>query len=701
MRAPAWSVRGPPSDSAASVPPPVTYEIDAPPRPPAGRSLPSWPTARPLRAWQQAAAAAVFDHSGDAFLASATPAAGKTTFGLHVAHRMLSEGRVSRVAVVAPTTHICRQWAQDAARYGIQLEPNRPNSAGPEPRDRHGVAVTYATVAAGSGVHRRRCAERPTLLIADEPHHMGEDATWGRSTVDAFARAKFRLLLSGTPFRSDNSAIPWVNYDDDGVSRADYGYGYTAALVDGVCRPVTFHTYGGDMEWVSDGKVRRADFDVILPGPEAARRLRTALDPDGDWITHVLRDAHEQLMVLRSGDHPNAGGLVVAIDKEHAEKLAGRLARITGERPDIVHSDAPDASARIARFATGSEAWLVSVLMVSEGVDVPRLRVGVYATTARTELFFRQVIGRFIRRTPAPKDQMSHVFLPSDPRLKRLATQIEEERNHALTFESKGEELAERGERGEAGEAFRALSSYARRDDEMLHTTSPGDALQLFADPTPPALGAFTPVGGGRAGRAGDDVRAPRAAARGASEPRGADRPARQRIPPRGQRVDQPRGRRRVGRQVDGPATRAGEPAARAGAQPQALMERFRSGRRAPSRSCRPGGRRRPARHPRLDRCAARAADDLVRLGLAAGVAGAAAVGPALRADGAGGGRRRLHRARPGGGGGRARAGRCGAAGRRADAGPRPRHVRDRRRRAVALDSEDAARADAEVRSAL
>ena len=121
-------------------------------------------------------------HDGDAFLASATPAAGKTTFGLHVAHRMLAEGRVARVAVVAPTTHICRQWAADAARYGIDLEPNRPNAAGPEPRDRHGVAVTYQTLAAGPGVHRRRCAELPTLLIADEPHHMGELAAWGRST---------------------------------------------------------------------------------------------------------------------------------------------------------------------------------------------------------------------------------------------------------------------------------------------------------------------------------------------------------------------------------------------------------------------------------------------------------------------------------------------------------------------------------------
>src|ERR1700742_2578160 len=299
-----------------SVPPPVTYSIDAPPERAgfARRSLPAWPTTRPLRAWQQSAAAAVFAHEGDAFLASATPAAGKTTFGLHVAHRMLSEGRVARVAVVAPTTHICRQWAADAARYGINLEPNRPNSAGPEPRDRDGVSVTYATVAAGPEVHRRRCAENPTRLMADEPHHMGDDASWGITTVGAFEKARFRLLLSGTPFRSDNSQIPWVRYGDDGVSSSDFGYGYTDALIDGVCRPVTFHTYGGDMEWVSDGKVKHADFSVVLPAVEAARRLRTALDPEGDWITHVLRDADDTLMGLRATDHPDAGALVVASD---------------------------------------------------------------------------------------------------------------------------------------------------------------------------------------------------------------------------------------------------------------------------------------------------------------------------------------------------------------------------------------------------
>jgi superfamily II DNA or RNA helicase len=459
------------------------------------RTLPDWPTTRPLRAWQLAALEVLDRHDGGSFLASATPAAGKTTFGLHVAHRMLSRGEVDRVVVVAPTTHICRQWALDAARYGIDLEPNRPNSAGPEPRDRHGVSVTYQTLAAGPAMHRKRAAAVRTLLIADEPHHMGDQAAWGRSAMEAFEPARLRLLLSGTPFRSDNSAIPFVEYDGDGVSRADYTYSYTQALLDKVCRPVTFCTYDGDMEWMSDGRLRHADFSVVLPPVESARRLRTALDADGDWMTEVLRDADARLKEIRGGDHPDAGALVIAADKEHAEKIAGRLGRMTGRKPPIVTSDDPGASKRIAAFSNGTEPWLVSVLMVSEGVDIPRLRVGVYATAARTELFFRQVVGRFIRRTVRPRAQMAYLFMPADPRLKQLAVAIEEERRHALEQELAAEgEPVERAERGEAENAFHALSSSARADDDLIHTTLPGDQLGLFGGPPEPARRAAAPA---------------------------------------------------------------------------------------------------------------------------------------------------------------------------------------------------------------
>jgi superfamily II DNA or RNA helicase len=456
------------------------------------RSLPPWPAGRPLRAWQETALAGLRAHEGEAFLASATPAAGKTTFGLRVAYELLSAGRVARVAILAPTAHISRQWAADAARYGIDLEPNRPNAEGPEPADRHGVAITYQAVAAGAQTHKRACARRRTLLIADEPHHMGEDAAWGTTAQAAFAQAQLRLLLSGTPFRSDNTPIPWVDYDADGVSAADYTYTYTDALLDGVCRPITFVPYDGDMEWTSDGRRRRADFSVVLPRAEDARRLRTALDAGGDWMRRVLRDADARLAQVRAGEHPDAGGLIVAIDKQHAVDVAAQLEAISGEPPLLVTSDEPDASQRIARFAAGTQRWIVSVLMVSEGVDIPRLRVGVYATTARTELFFRQVVGRFIRRSPAPRRQMSWLFLPSDLTLKVLAGRIEDERNHAIELRpGVGEgELDEPPERraSEPGAMFEALSSDARPDEEISLRTLPGENLQLFGDPEPASV---------------------------------------------------------------------------------------------------------------------------------------------------------------------------------------------------------------------
>jgi superfamily II DNA or RNA helicase len=453
------------------------------------RSLPDWPDARPLRAWQEEATEAVRAHSGASFLASATPAAGKTTFGLHIAHRMLRANFVSRVVVAGPTTHICRQWAADAARYGVDLEPNRPNSDGPESADFHGVAVTYQTIAAGPETHRLAAGRRPTLLIADEPHHMGDQAAWGLQTRRAFDGARFRLLLSGTPFRSDNSAIPWVAYDEEGVSRADYVYGYPQALVDRVCRPITFLPYDGEMEWISDGRLRSADFDLALPAAEAARRLRTALSPEGEWMGEVLRDGDARLSEVRAGGHPDAGGLVIASDQEHARAIAARLGSISGERPELVMSDEPDASRRIAEFASSDRRWLVSVLMVSEGVDIPRLRVGVYATASRTELFFRQVVGRFIRATPRPRRQMSYLLMPADPRLKALAREIELERRHALDLsptgeEEEAEELDEpEPERGEGG-GFAALSSGDAELDEAIMSET---TLQLFPteDPKP------------------------------------------------------------------------------------------------------------------------------------------------------------------------------------------------------------------------
>ena len=261
---------------------------------------------------------------------------------------------------------------------------------------------------------------------------------------------------------------------------------------DRVCRPITFLPYDGEMEWVSDGRLRSADFDLALPAAEAARRLRTALLPEGEWMGHVLRDGDARLSEVRAGGHPDAGGLVIASDQEHARAIAARLGPIAGEQPELVMSDEPGASRRIAEFASSGRRWLVSVLMVSEGVDIPRLRVGVYATAARTELFFRQVVGRFIRTTPGgPRRQMSYLLMPADPRLKALAREIELERRHALDLSptEEDEQIEDPpAERGEAG-GFAGLSSGSAELDEAIMSET---ALQLF--PTEDAKPAKAPI---------------------------------------------------------------------------------------------------------------------------------------------------------------------------------------------------------------
>jgi hypothetical protein len=177
-----------------------------------------------------------------------------------------------------------------------------------------------------------------------------------------------------------------------------------------------------------------ADFHDELARDGMSQRLRTALSLDGDWLAAVLRQAHDRLMSLRTmpNGQPDAGGLVIAMDQAHAHGIAALIRRHFGVPAEVVVSDDPTASDRIARFATSDAPWLVAVRMVSEGVDIPRLRVGVYATTVTTELFFRQAVGRFVRWQTDRGSQKAYVFLPDDPRLRTHAFQIAEARRHVL-----------------------------------------------------------------------------------------------------------------------------------------------------------------------------------------------------------------------------------------------------------------------------
>lgn len=402
--------------------------------PPAFPARAAWGTAGSLRAWQAAALEQYLNAQPRDFLAVATPGAGKTTFALRVAVELMGAGVVSKITVVCPTEHLKAQWADAAARVGIHIDPAFSNSQGRAGSHFDGVAVTYAQVAANPHVHSSRTRAFRTLVILDEIHHAGDALSWGDGIGVAFGEATRRLSLTGTPFRSDSSPIPFVRYVEgsDGIrrSQADFTYGYGDALHDGVVRPVLFMSYSGDMAWrTSAGDEYHARLGEHSTKDIMKQAWRTALDPKGEWISAVLQAADQRLSQVRRAI-PDAGGLVIASDQSAARAYAQRLRAITGKPATVVLSDDADASDRIDHFRESTDRWMVAVRMVSEGVDVPRLSVGVYATNTSTSLFFAQAVGRFVRARR--RGEISTVFIPSVVPLLDLAGQMEVERDHAL-----------------------------------------------------------------------------------------------------------------------------------------------------------------------------------------------------------------------------------------------------------------------------
>jgi len=459
------------------------------------------PSTQALRGWQRRALVRYLTAKPRDFLAVATPGAGKTTFALRIAGELLTERTVDQVVVVVPTEHLKTQWAEAAARVGMALDPKFSNSTGQTSSDYHGIVVTYAQVASHPTRHRVRTENHKTLVIFDEVHHGGDAKSWGEAIREAYDDATRRLCLTGTPFRSDDSPIPFVQYAPDGSghqqSVADHTYGYSDALADGVVRPVVFMAYSGEARWRdSAGEEHSARLGEPLTAEQTARAWRTALNPEGEWMPAVIAAANKRLGQLRQSI-PDAGGMIIATDQTTARAYAKLLHTITGEEATVILSDDPTASARISQFSEGTSRWLVAVRMVSEGVDVPRLAVGVYATSASTPLFFAQAIGRFVRLRR--KGETASIFLPSVPNLLELASELERERNHVLgkphrVSDGLDDELLEQAqkkedEKSELENGFEMLGSDAELDQVIFDGSSFGTATEAGSDEEADYLG--------------------------------------------------------------------------------------------------------------------------------------------------------------------------------------------------------------------
>ena len=431
--------------------------------------------AGPLRRWQEDALQVVLSTTSPVLI-DAYPGAGKTRFGLECAARLFLEGAVNRVLIVAPTIRIVEQWVASGTGAGggaiVPLAPAGWRPAQPLYQRWAGGAFTYHALFAQTTMFQALASEPgyKTLVIFDEIHHVGADRDWGTAVQQAFGAEATRILsLSGTPFRTrGRGSIAFVE-TRDGKTIADYAYSYGDALADGVCRPLRFAAIGGTATFQTRrGGTETVSFDDDLNDRGESYRLLTMLAPNGDHLRQLLRTGDEELTRLRTTGDPDAGGLVVCIDCDHADAVARILHQMTGVRPTVACSrlndpDDPSPRPAIDAFDKSTSPWIVSVRMISEGVDIRRLRVLIYATNMATELGFRQITGRVVRTDPKNGgEDYGTVIMPADPRFldmaQRLLAEVPQAQRQPLVIcDPRDGSTSIRGHSGDAG--FTPLAS--------------------------------------------------------------------------------------------------------------------------------------------------------------------------------------------------------------------------------------------------
>jgi superfamily II DNA or RNA helicase len=398
----------------------------------------------------------------------AAPGAGKTDLALLYYRQLHEDGIVDGLAVYSPSTTIRDEWRTKAARLGIQLSTGFGDRATPLPDRFHGYSVTYGLAVAravgarssesAAAFHAREVRRRRMLVVKDEGHHLaiaadpGERRAWGEALTLIDAAAPVTLLLTGTPWRHDHARIPNVRYDADGLVHRHYTLSYDDALDMGVIRPNAVHLVDGDVAWFDGEEHFSTLVSVAATEEERARALRTALDPRGEFLAHLLRHAWQMTEGLRRTD-PAAALLVIGKDHDHATALQQIFLAVNGLYAPVVtcgrtneHLAAAHERIRQFKAPNNTEPVLIAVKLISEGVDIPRLRVLAYCTNVMTAGAIVQAGGRVERRRAGEARKIgAYTYAPATDEWREYGT----ERARALERYALREEARAQRERQE------------------------------------------------------------------------------------------------------------------------------------------------------------------------------------------------------------------------------------------------------------
>lgn len=401
------------------------------------------------RGWQIRALEKFLVHRPLSFLLEATPGAGKTMFSAFCAQKLIERGQVDFSLVIVPTTALKGDsdagFIGDWNKIGIQLTPVLKDGRG-HPTDFDGGVINYQQLPNFISTVETWARRGVRLFVVlDEIHHATDANVWGTS-VERLARcvetAGGKILgMTGTPFRGDGRRISFCEYDEEQeIVKPDAFYKYREAVRDKVCREVQFITDDGFAEYIRDEMEHEIKLSEAKTEEHQSDSAKAIYRADSPWLRAVIEKADACLDEYRAWD-ADAGGLIVCRpgtddnDDRHLLQVAKMVREVTGEEPEVIcHKDNKDndAAAKIARFRRGTSRWICAVRMISEGVDIKRLRVEVMANRPTTELLFRQLVGRVIRVDDKSRPGDATVYIAKFPQLSEWASRISEEAKAGL-----------------------------------------------------------------------------------------------------------------------------------------------------------------------------------------------------------------------------------------------------------------------------
>ncbi|CAE6879975.1 Type III restriction enzyme [Vibrio sp. B1FIG11] len=379
-----------------------------------------------LRQWQtECAAKAIqkFRAKHQHFFCQATPGAGKTVLAATVASRLLCDDLIDLVLCFSPSLTVA-----DGIKRTFSQTLNCTFNGG---LGSIGQSLTYQSIQFLNDEFWQTLRNHRVFVVFDEIHHCSgsdfENANvWGQQVLAKIqGLATYTLAMSGTPWRSDSLPIVMSEYSDpEGKLLVDYQYTLRQAIVDKVCRvPKLVLVDSEHLSVSNEDKVE--SFSSILEMLKQTRTSYQSVIHNQEAMEYLLGLGCNKLAEIRSLS-PNAGGLVVASSVQHAQAIQKILSQKYSQSVSIVTYRHEEPLAEIERYRQSDAQWIVSVGMISEGTDIPRLQVCCHMSAVKTELYFRQVLGRILR-VNGIENQQAWLFTFAEQSLIQFSERIEQD----------------------------------------------------------------------------------------------------------------------------------------------------------------------------------------------------------------------------------------------------------------------------------